>query len=162
MEYLTNRPESNMFSRFIPMFFLLFLLLRSFGLHANIRGEPHYPKEIEPRTYVDRKPFNERIWWIDHSEQDGKIICSQRVGVFSEFYEEAPIDCTLGRRISAAQKAQLSGVDKNAKCLSDGHTILCENPDRTVMKFDAQEPPQEPQEEETYKPRSRVRFVGQR
>lgn len=162
MEYLTNRPESTTFSRFIPMFFLLFLLLRSFGLHANMRCDLRYPKEIEPWTYVDQKPFNERIWWIDHSEQDGKLICSQRIGVFSEFYEEAPIDCTLGRRVNQAQMAALRGVDRNAECLSDGHTILCQNPDGTVMKFDTQEPPQEPKQEETYKPRSRVRFVGQR
>ena len=155
MEYLTNRPESTTFSHFIPMFFLLFLLLRSFGLHANIRGDLHYPKEVKTLTCVDRTPFNEKIWWIDTSKQNEQLICSQRVCVFSEFYEQAPIDCTLARQISRAEKTALKNVNRHAKCLSDGKVILCQSPDGTVTKFDAQK------KEEGPRPDPRVRFVGQ-
>lgn len=136
MEYLSNRPESTAFSHFITLFLLLFALLRSFGVHANIRQELRYPKERQPLVYLDRTPFNEKNWWIDTDNENKRIICSQRVGVFSEFYEQSPIECTLGRKISDIEKIVLEHVNKHAECISDGQVILCQNPDGTVLKYD--------------------------
>lgn len=138
MEYLTNRPESTTFSRIIPIFFLLLLLLRSFGLHANIKYERRYKKEIEPAVLIDRTPFNERVWWLDTSTHNEQLICSQRVGVFSEFYNQSPVECTTGRTLNQAQKSILKGVNKHAHCLTNGKIIVCQNPDGTVLKFDQQ------------------------
>lgn len=136
MEYLTNRPESTFFSHFIPLFLLFFMLLRSFGLHAKLRDNQDYPKEIQLFVYADKTPFNEKLWWIGRSTQNQRLICSQRTGVFSEFYEQSPVVCTVGQLLTDTEKAVLERVNKLAECITDGQVILCQNPDGTVVKHD--------------------------
>lgn len=144
MEYLTNRPESTFFSRFLPIFFLALLMLRSFGLHAQAGRCLRFPPERRPIMYEDRAPFNEKRWWIDRSVGDEALICSQRVNVFREFWNESSIECTPGLRVDAAVVSKkFPGVDPHAICLTDDKVLLCQNPDGSIFKYDLPQLPPE-------------------
>lgn len=154
MEYLTNRPESTTFSHFISLFLLFFMLLRSFGIHASIKYAQDYPPELQSFVYADKTPYNEKLWWIDMSKQNEKLICSQRTRVFSEFYDQSSIECTLATPINGTKKARLPGVNRLAECVSDGHVVLCQNPDGTVVKYTEDAEDNQPEHK-----RPRVRFI---
>lgn len=81
----------------LPLFFLFFLLFRSFGLHANEliqtgafptdHGIPEIPfyshRKTIPHLHVlyDRTPFNESIVWLSNDSQGAPIICVQRLPI---------------------------------------------------------------------------------
>lgn len=103
MEYLTNRPHSTSFTHFISMFLLFFFLLRSFGIHTECKDPYSCFKNMaqaQDNYVMDNTLFNEKKWFFDYSKSGQPLICSQRVNIFSEFYNQAPIECSIAREIA--------------------------------------------------------------
>lgn len=143
MEYLTNRPHSTSFTHFISMFLLFFFLLRSFGIRTEGCKDPYscFKNTFTQKTdfVVVNTPFDERRWFFDYSRSGQPLICSQRINVFNEFYNQSPIECSFAKEINEIpnDEQDQGGEDRSPfpqmkpgdRCWIDGDgNIFCKSP----------------------------------
>lgn len=87
-------------------------------------GEFCVPEQKRPITAYDfSKQFNEKRYWIETNERTGQLqICSQRLGIYSEFYKSAKIYCYPARQIPCPP-----GVPEHCICWAADSVILCQD-----------------------------------
>lgn len=95
-------------ARFLGVFFLVFLLLRSFGLHAVHYPERHLSRPIVPEYFFDtRTPFKEKSFWLDYDAEGNLLVCSKPLFIQPFSYLEPPIRCERVRKVTLLPHKQL-------------------------------------------------------
>ena len=82
------------------------------------------PEQQEPNMVYDfGKQFNEKKYWIETNERTGELqICSQRLGIYPEFYKSAKIYCYRAKQVPCP-----IGTSKNCVCWQSDSVILCQD-----------------------------------
>lgn len=107
---------------------LILVLFVSIGTYTTINfnqqccGEFCPPQAPDPITVYDfSQQFNEKKYWLETNEQTGEAqICSQRLGIYPEFYRSAKIYCSPARQVPCPP-----GTPEHCTCWAADSIIFC-------------------------------------
>ncbi len=142
-EFIYQRKEELFIAQILPVFFLIFLLFHSFGLHAEmfqtgafetqqgIPQIPYYqpccPRPQYPSALLDTSnAFSHKIIWLTQDANGAPIICSQEIDEVA--YQGQP-DEYCSPATLAPQAELLPDMPKETMCWESSDYRLFIQPD---------------------------------
>ncbi|HAU30237.1 TPA: hypothetical protein DCW54_01230 [Candidatus Dependentiae bacterium] len=147
-EFIYQKQEEVIVARAIPLLFLFFLLMRSFGLHAEmfqtgafktrqgIPQIPYYPRicsaPTKPATLDESNTFNEVVVWLAQDANGSPIICTRQAEDI--MYGQEPDEyCSPAKPLSPEKIP--AHIPQGSCCWESDEYLLCIQPDNKVLVF---------------------------
>ncbi len=148
-EHIYQREPEALVARAIPIFFLFFLLFRSFGLHAEmfqtgafkteqgIPQIPYYQRSCaQPITIIaaidSSKPFEEVFVWLAQDANGAPIICTRKTS--RSPYDQEPDEYCSPAMLAPIEKVP-EKVPDGSICWESNEYLLCMKPNKEVQLF---------------------------